>query len=151
VPPEHILIQTDATGFEDYYTGLVFELCSPDGQRLAKGGRYNDFARFLGYAQTLPLVGFAYDLELIERVLPPVAHKTPSPIHLITGRHTDVAAARWATALRQRGIATEVVNPAQAKGEIPLFVREDGRVQLGQQFYSPEQIDLLVITLSGLP
>ena len=47
----------------DYYTGLVFEIASVDGEVLAAGGRYDRLLSMLGSAKPVPAVGFAVWLD----------------------------------------------------------------------------------------
>ncbi|MER9069833.1 ATP phosphoribosyltransferase regulatory subunit [Mesorhizobium sp. M0902] len=51
----------------DYYTGLVFEIAAPDGDRpLAGGGRYDRLLTLLGAKTPIPGVGFSVWLDRIE-------------------------------------------------------------------------------------
>ena len=51
----------------DYYTGLVFEIASADGERpLAGGGRYDRLLTLLGAKSQIPGVGFSVWLDRIE-------------------------------------------------------------------------------------
>ncbi|WP_269932058.1 ATP phosphoribosyltransferase regulatory subunit [Aminobacter sp. HY435] len=51
----------------DYYTGLVFEISGPDGERpLAGGGRYDRLLTLLGAGKPIPGVGFSVWLDRIE-------------------------------------------------------------------------------------
>ena len=49
-----------------YYSGIVFEMMSPElGMYLGGGGRYDNLASALGRPTKLPALGFAYNLEQI--------------------------------------------------------------------------------------
>jgi ATP phosphoribosyltransferase regulatory subunit len=53
----------------DYYTGLVFEIAAPGGQRpLVGGGRYDRLLTLLGAPQPIPGVGFSVWLDRIEQL-----------------------------------------------------------------------------------
>ena len=55
----------------DYYTGVVFELVDPSGRvdgPLAAGGRYDGLLTRLGYAGSVPAVGFAATIERLQRL-----------------------------------------------------------------------------------
>jgi ATP phosphoribosyltransferase regulatory subunit len=53
----------------DYYTGLVFEISAPGGQRpLVGGGRYDRLLTLLGAPQPIPGVGFSVWLDRIEQL-----------------------------------------------------------------------------------
>ncbi|WP_129631327.1 ATP phosphoribosyltransferase regulatory subunit [Candidatus Oscillochloris fontis] len=58
-----------------YYTGLIFEIYTADGQHLGGGGRYDDLVQTLGGSAPTPAVGFSYVLECVARgaTLPPPA------------------------------------------------------------------------------
>ena len=96
------------------------------------------------------MMGYTYNIRNIVQTLPPGTLEPPPPVNLITRRNTEAVAAQWAHTLRQQGVAVALVNAANAKGRVSLHVHEDGSVQLGQQLFSMEQVDLLLITLSGL-
>jgi histidyl-tRNA synthetase len=49
-----------------YYTGLIFEIYTSDGQlQLCGGGRYDDLVSTLGGRQPMPAIGFSYGLERV--------------------------------------------------------------------------------------
>lgn len=48
-----------------YYTGLIFEVNTPDGLQLCGGGRYDDLLTSLGGKTPTPAIGFAYGLERV--------------------------------------------------------------------------------------
>ena len=49
-----------------YYNGITFQVSHPDAESsLGGGGRYDDLARALGSPDTLPALGFAYNLDLV--------------------------------------------------------------------------------------
>ena len=53
----------------DYYTGLVFEIAAPGGERpLAGGGRYDRLLTLLGAQKPIPGVGFSVWLDRIEQL-----------------------------------------------------------------------------------
>lgn len=56
----------------DYYTGLVFEISTPDGSRvLAGGGRYDRLLTLLGAKTPIPGVGFSVWLDRVGQLLEP--------------------------------------------------------------------------------
>jgi ATP phosphoribosyltransferase regulatory subunit len=58
----------------DYYTGIVFEVVSSDGQHiLAQGGRYDQLlGLYHPQSQTYPSVGFVLNVEELHQVLLPI-------------------------------------------------------------------------------
>lgn len=52
----------------DYYSGLVFELRTPDGEVLAGGGRYDRLLSLIGAAKPINGVGFSLWLDRIAEV-----------------------------------------------------------------------------------
>jgi histidyl-tRNA synthetase len=49
-----------------YYNGITFQVSHPDAKgSLGGGGRYDDLARALGSPDTVPALGFAYNLDLV--------------------------------------------------------------------------------------
>lgn len=150
VPEEHIHVQPDWHHTDQPYTGIIFEFRTRDGVPLAAGGRYNEFVRSSKGSQTIPAIGFASDISRLAEFDTSHSDGHTRTVSLITGSHTDIVAAKWAQALRQRGIAVTLVNAVNARADTAMVVREDGTVQYQQQFYSMEQIDFLMITLNGL-
>ena len=56
-----------------YYNGIVFEVSHPGWQTpLGGGGRYDGLARDLGGHATLPALGFAFNLDALASLAPPV-------------------------------------------------------------------------------
>ena len=53
-----------------YYNGIIFEVRHPSlSGPLGGGGRYDDLARALGSKETVPALGFAYNLEALSHIL----------------------------------------------------------------------------------
>ena len=53
-----------------YYNGIIFEVRHPSlSGPLGGGGRYDDLARALGSKETVPALGFAYNLEALLHIL----------------------------------------------------------------------------------
>ena len=149
VPVDHIAIQPDWAYIEQPYTGIFFEIRAGDRVPLVTGGRYNEFIRSTGGTQTIPAMGFACDILHLAEACTGCSDTRVHTINLITGSNTDIVAAKWAQALRQRGVAVALVNAVNARADTSIVVREDGTLQFGQQFYTMEQIDFLMITLTG--
>lgn len=69
-----------------YYTGLIFEMYDDNDVQLCGGGRYDDLVQVLGGTQSVPAVGFAYDVDR-------VCTSTSLADHLASRRHQVVVLA----------------------------------------------------------
>ncbi len=90
-----------------YYSGMIFEIESPDGVQLAGGGRYDELVGALGSRSAerlnIPAVGFAYGLERVS-LFSTAAEPDAGPLALVAA--VDDAyplAMRVADALRDQG------------------------------------------------
>jgi histidyl-tRNA synthetase len=52
-----------------YYTGVIFELVEDEGAALGGGGRYDDLVQALGGSDSVPAMGFAYNVNTLLDVL----------------------------------------------------------------------------------
>ena len=48
-----------------YYTGVIFEIVQGDGVALGGGGRYDDLVQALGGSESVPAMGFAYNVDAV--------------------------------------------------------------------------------------
>lgn len=69
VPNEAIRLNMGFARGLNYYTGIVFEIYSAQGDQLCGGGRYDELIRLLGAAADTPAIGFAYGLDRIMAAL----------------------------------------------------------------------------------
>jgi histidyl-tRNA synthetase len=68
VPAAQIEVDLGLAREISYYTGVVFDLRTPDGQVLGGGGRYDGLVMALGGSMGVPSAGFAYNTDrVIER------------------------------------------------------------------------------------
>src|SRR5690606_31654035 len=65
VMPDAVILQPDLNRIWDYYSGIVFELRTADGQSLGGGGRYDGLLRLLGNPVDAPAVGFQVNADAI--------------------------------------------------------------------------------------
>lgn len=101
---ENITLQPDLTKNWDYYTGFVFGIRVNDDY-VASGGRYDGLTRLLGSDEAIPAVGFAYySQKLAEAVT--TKNETQQVYSLSSSSEIAIY---WAQALRQAGIAIELV------------------------------------------
>ena len=136
---EKIVIQPDLARDRDYYSGMVFEIHSADGQHLGGGGRYDELLVFMGAADPVPAVGFACWLEGLDADRP----ATPAfdSWSILLDGSNSFAATRLARVLRSEGLPAELGNELQADS---LVTDADGRIRWrGQDFSLDEPTGLL--------
>mgnify|MGYP000014679327 CR=1 FL=1 len=102
---ENITLQPDLTKNWDYYTGFVFGIRVNDDY-VASGGRYDGLTRLLGSDDAIPAVGFAYYSQKLAVTLP--AYIENQTKYTLSSANPEIAI-QWAQALRQNGIAIELV------------------------------------------
>lgn len=110
LPPSADLIVDGGLGRGlHYYTGLIFEIMSPDGLQLCGGGRYDDLLTALGGRTSTPATGFAYGLERAAAAAKPVERADQPAVIVMadTPAHFSTALAT-AQYLRERGYITIV-------------------------------------------
>ena len=98
-----------------YYNGIVFEVKHHDWPAsLGGGGRYDALARALGSSESLPALGFAYNLDALLTLSTQkvgTSHQTPErPCALVfaAGLESYRHALRVANELRQEGVRAEL-------------------------------------------
>ena len=125
---EQIVIKPDLARNWDYYSGLVFELHTADGQHLGGGGRYDELLVFLGAVSPVPAVGFACWLERVVAAIPGNRQSaTVSPQTILLNDANKVAATRLANLLRENGLEAWLVNQADADS---LHIDQAGGITL---------------------
>jgi histidyl-tRNA synthetase len=142
ISPDSIIIQPDLARTWDYYTGLVFELHTTDGDQIGGGGRYDELARLIGSGRDIPAVGFAYYLDHLARAIPQTTTDRKGPV-LVSGKNMREVL-RWTHRLRQRGIIAEVADKSPGGKSAVLIVHENGSAALGDDSYTPAQLDEVV-------
>ena len=133
LPMEQIVIQPDLARNWDYYSGLVFELHTADGQHLGGGGRYDELLVFLGAESSVPAVGYACWLERVVAALP--GNEQPAaarPYTILLDDTNPFTATRLAQLLRKNGLAAELVNQAEAD---TLYIDREGSITLRQRSF----------------
>ena len=152
---DHIQIQPDLVRSWDYYTGIVFELTTPDGIRLGGGGRYDELVQLVGGRRPVPAVGFAYYLDaLFSRLPAPDVDETVSVI-LVCDSASARQTVEWAQALRARGIRTVLLSGTSDKrqqhGSLPrrLVVTDSGAVMWQGATYQLDCLPDLITDLTG--
>lgn len=143
IAESQIRIQPELARSWDYYTGIVFEIKSENGQLLGAGGCYDELAQLMGGAEPIPAVGFAYYLDEILTLLP--QPEATNILSVIANPKSALAAVYWATKLRAHEINTilsleDVENP----GQFALQIEADGAVRFQGRAYSEVEADLLI-------
>lgn len=140
IPAERITLQPALARSWDYYTGIVFELHGANGLHLGGGGRYDELARLIGGGDVdVPAVGFAYYADQLLAALPSSTSGAARPvIRLSAVPGAEVGAARWAQALRARGLA---VRQADAGADAAMTVDTDQALLINSGRYALDQLD----------
>lgn len=77
-----------------YYTGLVFEIHAQEADgfetQLCGGGRYDRLVRAIGGAQDIRACGFAFGLERLQTLLPPLARPHQTRVLVIPVSQSDL-------------------------------------------------------------
>lgn len=121
VPAQALRFQPALSRNWDYYSGVVFEVRSASGARLAGGGRYDDFALLLGANKPVPAVGFGLYMDAIQAEAQ--AHGQAdalSSFSLVPAPADDSSAIAWGQALRLHGLSVSVAPRGDAPGDIVL-------------------------------
>lgn len=102
VPTQAIRLNMGFARGLNYYTGIVFEIYSAQGDQLCGGGRYDELIRVLGASTETPAIGFACGIERILLALgAPEMSETPFAALVVPIESADeFEAARIAMALR---------------------------------------------------
>lgn len=78
---DHVMIDFSVMSSFDYYTGLIFEVYSPNvGTPLGSGGRYDKL--LASYGQARPAAGFAFYLEQVMKALDLAGNDENRPLRI---------------------------------------------------------------------
>ncbi|MCH8103771.1 MAG: ATP phosphoribosyltransferase regulatory subunit [Chloroflexi bacterium] len=69
IPESAITVDLGLAREVAYYTGSVFDLEGPEGEKLGGGGRYDGLVRALGSDTDTPALGFAYNTDAVLKVV----------------------------------------------------------------------------------
>ncbi len=145
VPSDSVLLQPDLNRIWDYYSGIVFELRTPDGQSLGGGGRYDGLLRLLGNPVDAPAVGFQVNVDAIWKRFGREP-KTLKPVALVGGRAHARLVCSWANGLRAAGVACEVLEDDTELDGIIVRIDGDG-AHLGEHSFPEVQASELAAFL----
>ena len=105
VAKQNIMLNPSLLRDYNYYTGMVFELRTTNGDLLGAGGRYDELVQLMGSQTSVPAVGFAYYMDDI------LDHTTYSPrldkqvVRFLFPEHMHhVHVMHWVNALREHGL-----------------------------------------------
>lgn len=144
IDPARVRIKPDLARTWDYYTGIVFELTTPEGIDLGGGGRYDELTRLLG-GKTTPAVGFAYYLDNLTPLVEQDATQEPCTLVLNATQDT-LMAVQWAQALRFNGV--HVALALEPNGQTPtVYIDAHQNLVYRDTTYTLEQVALLVARL----
>jgi ATP phosphoribosyltransferase regulatory subunit HisZ len=138
-----VVIQPHVARNWDYYTGIVFEILTAGGVRLASGGRYDELVSLVG-GRSVPAVGFAYYLDRMFDCLNFTPSNNPPALTIAVSSDNQHAATYLAFTLRAHDIPVALTdNP----DERTITVTPDGRVQYDSKSYSNDDMDSLITNI----
>ena len=96
-----------ARGLE-YYTGMVFELCSGNGPSIGGGGRYDELIGMYGNQQ-VPAIGFSFGIDRIMDLLDSeISYEPSTRLFIACIGNVQKEALKLAQEARNGGINTEI-------------------------------------------
>jgi histidyl-tRNA synthetase len=137
---EQVVIQPHVARNWDYYTGIVFEITTDDGTRLAGGGRYDELVSLVG-GRPVPAVGFAYYLDQMFSHIEPEPLSTAQTLTIAVNADNQQAASRLAFILRSHDLPVILTDHPDNN---TLTVAPDGRVQMNDKSYSSAETSALI-------
>jgi histidyl-tRNA synthetase len=145
---DQVVIQPHVARNWDYYTGIVFEIATNNGARLAGGGRYDELVSLVG-GKPVPAVGFAYYLDQMFSAVEPESPGASELLVIEVNAQNRQAASQLAFALRSHDIAV-VLTDKRHPDERAISVASDGHTQLnGKSYSSTETAALIAEILAG--
>lgn len=140
IPAGRITIHPALARNWDYYTGIVFELWSGDGQHVGGGGRYDELTQLIGGDDAVPAVGFAFYIDQLIAALPQTTVDTPAAIHISASAENFPAAIHWAQSLRSLGKAVVLLDASSNDGAA-YAVQSDGTLRRdGETYATPDAL-----------
>lgn len=138
VASNSVVLQPDLNRIWDYYSGIVFELRTPDGQSLGGGGRYDGLLRLLGNPVDAPAVGFQINIDAIFRHFGCQPMSSGGGVALIGGRSHARLVVDWAMDLRATGIMCEILEDEHSHSRPAIRIDQDG-AHIGERCFSQGQ------------
>ncbi len=120
VPAAALRFQPALSRNWDYYSGVVFEVRSAGGARLAGGGRYDEFALLLGKGRPVPAVGFGLYMDAILAQAAAQSAPEPAALTLVPNDGDTTGAISWGQVLRQHGLRVAVVESSAEVNAVVL-------------------------------
>jgi ATP phosphoribosyltransferase regulatory subunit len=141
VASDSIILQPDLNRIWDYYSGIVFELRTPDGQSLGGGGRYDGLLRLLGNPVDAPAVGFQVNVDAIWKRFG-TEPNIISTVALIASRAHAKLVFDWANGLRAIGVACEVFEDESDLDRPSVRIDPEGAHFGGLRFFEGQAAEL---------
>jgi histidyl-tRNA synthetase len=130
----------------EYYTGIVFELYTSDEIDLGGGGRYDELVSLIGGQESVPAVGFAFNVDHLlglETLAPESDHgfiavKSEDPKFSL--------ATNLAQRLRADRIVTVLLGPGESAADHQhvLEVGQSGEIRFNTQTFTTAAYDELL-------
>ena len=150
VPLKNIRLKPDLAREWEYYTGIVFEITSSAGDLLCGGGRYDDLSRLLGGQDIIPAIGFAYNVDNLNKHVLQSNHKI---IHELRYKELQSKEAiQWVSLLRDKyelPVKLTIVDENYQDADTDsLQITEDSMMKYQGKSYKQSDIQELVERLS---
>ena len=131
----------------NYYTGMVFELRSSNGDNLGGGGRYDELVRLMGANQDVPAVGFVYNVDaLLQHALEQKSSNRCWQL-IVQDDCNYPSAATWVGILRERGLDVAVQDQRNLDDINVLLLEADSRVTYAGSTYELEDVSSLLAVI----
>lgn len=145
VSPEQIIVKPALSRNWEYYSGVVFEIQTADGDVLAAGGRYDTFATLLGASGSVPAIGIAFFVDTVTGHASIEERPIAQPITLIAQPLHN--AIRPAAALRASGLDVRITETAPSDSTHLVVVGADSNLTFNHQIFPLERIGDLASAL----
>lgn len=143
VPAERLRIRPDLARTWDYYTGIVFEIYTGEGQHLAGGGRYDELTALVGGTGAVPAAGFVYYPNQILQTAQEAPAASRVPFTIQSHESSQKAALQWAQRLREAGRTVVLMDSAHGPGT-SAQVEPDGALNWNSTVYTPDNFSQLL-------
>jgi len=151
IAEQELIIQPGIIRDWNYYTGMVFELNTKNGNRLGGGGRYDGLTELLGDREDVPAVGFAYYVDdILDAInVQQAAHNAPYAYTLQTTQADAAAALQWAKVLRAADIRVGVAFDQVSHTMTNVMNVSGDTISYSGKTYTLDQVSQFVTDLQG--
>jgi histidyl-tRNA synthetase len=145
VSTNQVNVQPSLVRSWDYYSGIIFELSTPQGVHLGGGGRYDELGKLLGGKHSVSAVGFAYYVDELMRLGVVDTETQQRSFAVIANEASQYVAVRWANLLRQSNFDVQILpeNDSSLATSAYVFAQTDGTVRFQNHIYTFDTVGLL--------